>query len=338
MPYYGPDEPAETIFLERTFIAGDFLSGLGYGVQLVLFTSCALFLWEQRKTRRQAVYLLVYITLLLLVETLFEAVQARTVQVIYIDNRNYPGGPWQYFLDTQYLAINVIFYATLFVLTFLSDLLVLWRCWVIWNASGKTVAYLVTFFPALVLLASFVMGTLWTLQSSQPGLSLYSSLPLAYGLSYYILSLSVNILLTILITIRLIMYRRALMSTLPTDHAKNYISLATIVVESAAIYSAFALMFIITYAINNPMNQIFLTLAGSAQQIAGYLIIYRLAQGRAWNKEALTKQISTMNFDSPQNHTNTTRHTMLDSSMVETPSSGATFTLKSRVLQGDSFE
>jgi hypothetical protein len=50
-------------------------------------------------------------------------VQANTVQSIYIDNRNYPGGPWIYFLATQSLPINVIFYATLFVLTFLSDLL-----------------------------------------------------------------------------------------------------------------------------------------------------------------------------------------------------------------------
>lgn len=51
-------------------------------------------------------------------------VQARTVQLIYVDNRDYPGGPWQYFLATQNLAINVMFYATLFLLTFLSDILV----------------------------------------------------------------------------------------------------------------------------------------------------------------------------------------------------------------------
>jgi hypothetical protein len=51
-------------------------------------------------------------------------VQANTVQSIYIDNRNYPGGPWTYFLATQNLAVNVVFYAALFVLTFLTDMLV----------------------------------------------------------------------------------------------------------------------------------------------------------------------------------------------------------------------
>lgn len=94
------------------------------GVQLVLWASCALYLWKQRQRGKKTGLLLCYITLLLVVETIFGIVQARTVQVIYIDNRNYPGGPWQYFLDTQSLAINVMFYATLFVITFLCDLLV----------------------------------------------------------------------------------------------------------------------------------------------------------------------------------------------------------------------
>lgn len=94
------------------------------GVQLVLYTSCASFLWKTRNERSQSRYLLAYITLLISIETLFMIVQAKTVQDIYIDNRNYPGGPWAYFLATQYLPINVMFYATLFVLTFLSDLLI----------------------------------------------------------------------------------------------------------------------------------------------------------------------------------------------------------------------
>jgi len=289
-PYYGPDEPADTIYLERTFVAGDFISGVGYGTQLVLYTTCALYLWSQRKTRKRSIFLLAYITLLLVIETMFMVVQANTVQSMYIDNRNFPGGPWTYFLATQQLPINVIFYATLFVLTFLSDLLLLWRCWVIWTGSGRMIAYAVISFPALCTLASFAMGTLWTLQSSQPGLSLYSKLPMAFGTSYYIISLSINIMLTILITIRLLMYRRIVAASLSPDHAKHYLSLAAILFESAALYSVLAIMFIVTYAINNPLNQIFLGVASSAQQIAGYLIIYRLADGRAWSTDTLDSQ------------------------------------------------
>jgi hypothetical protein len=109
------------------------------------------------------------------------------------------------------------------------------------------------------------MGTLWTVQSSQPGLSLFSKLPQAYGTSYYVISLSVNIVLTILIMIRLFMYRRRIVDVLPAEYARHYVSIAAIMVESAALYSVLALIFIITYAINNPLNQIFLVAASSAQ-------------------------------------------------------------------------
>ena len=123
-PYYGPDEDAATIFFERTFLAGDLLSGLGHGVELVLYAACARYLWSQRRSRRHALFLLAYITFVLCVQTIFIAVQARTVQLVYIDNRNYPGGPWAYFLSSQSLAVNVMFEATLFVNTFMCDGLV----------------------------------------------------------------------------------------------------------------------------------------------------------------------------------------------------------------------
>lgn len=110
-----------------------------------------------------------------------------------------------------------------------------------------------------------VMGTLWTLQSSQPGLSLYSKIPMEYGTSYYIISLSVNIFLTILITLRLLLYRRRIIGTLAPEHGKHYFSLITIVIESAASYSTFALLFIVTYALNNPINIIFLGIASPMQ-------------------------------------------------------------------------
>ena len=116
------------------------------------------------------------------------------------------------------------------------------------------------------------MGTLWTLQSSQPGLSFYSALPLAYGTSYYAISLGSNIVMTILIMVRLLIYRRTMMrSGLSTEDARDYTSLATIVIESASLYSVFAILFLITYALNNPMNQVFLSLANSAQ-VSSYSI------------------------------------------------------------------
>ncbi|KAH9923181.1 uncharacterized protein BXZ73DRAFT_51093 [Epithele typhae] len=319
VPYYGPDEDEATINLERFFLAGDFVTGFGYGVQFVLWAISVRYLWNKRPRGRNAMLLLSYITLLLVVETIFAIVQARTVELMYIDNRNYPGGPWQYFLATQNLPVNVMFFATLVTITLLCDILVFWRCWVIWSAFGRTAAFAATFVPLLTLIASFVMGTLWTLQSSHPGLSLYSAEPLAFGTAYYTLSLGTNVLLTALITTRLLLFRREHAAALSSEHGSQYLSLATLVVESAALYSAFAVAFLVSYALNAPINQIWLGFAQAAQQVATYLIIFRVADGTAWTTQTMrSATVTTIDFRDGRGRgrgaalTTTTRYSEMD--------------------------
>ncbi|KAM6498723.1 hypothetical protein JOM56_006671 [Amanita muscaria] len=305
MPYYGPIEDNRTIFLERAFLGAGFVGAIGYGVQLVLYGLCVQYLWRERKRRRVVRFLLVYVTLLLSLSSLWASLGTWIMEDVYINNRNYPGGPWIYFMATQNMPENVIFIVTLFVLTFLSDLLVLWRCWVIWTTTSGLVAYVIVAFPVLILFASFALGTIWCLQSSQPGLSLHSKIAIAFGTSYYVTSLSVNVVVTVLIVFRLALHRRYILRSLPSEHAKHYLSVAAIVVESAALYSVFALAFIISYALNNPINQFFLTISSCCQQIAGYLIILRVAQGRAWSTNTLTvttgvnPRVSTLRFSAP---------------------------------------
>ncbi|KIL60271.1 hypothetical protein M378DRAFT_47309, partial [Amanita muscaria Koide BX008] len=288
-PYYGPDEDSQTIFLERTFLASTVVQGIGVGAQLVLYIMCVRYLWRERERRgRVMLFLFGYVTLLLIFSALWTAISTWTTEDIYINNRNYPGGPWIYFVTTQDLPENIMYLIVLFALTFLSDLLVLWRCWVIWiSSSSSFLVYVVVMFPFLILLASFALGLAWSLVSSLSDFPPYSKIPLALGTSYYVTSLTVNIVITILIILRLALHRRAILQALSPDYAKQYLSLAAIIVESAALYSVFALAFIISYAFGNPINQIILPLASSSQQIAGYLIILRVAQGRAWSASVL---------------------------------------------------
>ena len=110
-----------------------------------------------------------------------------------------------------------------------------------------------------------VLGTLWTLQASHPGLSLYSKEPLAFGTAYFSLSLGANVILTALILVRLVMYRRTHLAHLPAAHAQQYLSLVTLIIESAALYSVFAIAFLVSYAINAPINQVWLGFASAAQ-------------------------------------------------------------------------
>ncbi|KAI9062692.1 hypothetical protein FKP32DRAFT_1723636 [Trametes sanguinea] len=278
-PYYGPLEDQFFIELERYVLAGDFVSGVGYGILVVLWASCIGRLWEKSQGSWATTVLLCYITLLLFVETAFSIVQARTVQLIYIENRNYPGGPWNYFVETQNQAINVIHYATIFAGVFLCDVLMLWRNWIIWSAGNpnRAAVYLVNLVPAIMLTASF--GTYSNSKQAR-----------AYGTAYYTLSLGLNVLLTVLITVRLLTYRRSLLKYLPAAHSKPYLSLCSVLVESAALYSAFAVAFLVSYAIKAPINALWLAVASAAQPIATFLIIYRVADGKAWTQKTVTAE------------------------------------------------
>jgi len=299
MPNNAPDESSSTILLERTFLAGDFINGMTFGIVICMYFSCVQVLWKQRNSRRFSTFLLAYLTLLFVTLLIFCSVSAGTVQQIYIDNRNYPQGPWNYFLQTQNLPINVIFISTFFLLTFFADSLIFWRCWIIWSASRRRTAVISTAFPALLLAASFALGIIWVLQSSQPGLSFYSKVPLAFGTAYYALSIGMNVILTILITGKLLLYRRRFKNASgAADPVNFYTSLLTIFVESAGLYTIFAICFLVTYAINNPINQIFFGFTTAGQQISAYLIVYRLADGTAWQKDTLEKKmVSTIQFN-----------------------------------------
>jgi hypothetical protein len=86
-----------------------------------------------------------------------------------------------------------------------------------------------------------------------------------FGTSYYAASLGLNVILTILIVIRLLLFRRQLRSAIPQESAWHYVSASSIFVESAALYSILALIFLVTYAYGNPINQIFLVAASAGQ-------------------------------------------------------------------------
>ncbi|KIL60565.1 hypothetical protein M378DRAFT_167924 [Amanita muscaria Koide BX008] len=233
--------------------------------------------------------LLAYVTLLLVLSSLLVAVVTWALEETFINNRNYPGGPWAYFNSTHILPITAIFFVITFSLTFLSDLLMLWRCWVIWTSAflPRLVTYAVLLFPLVLFLASFVLGIIWCQQSSPGGHPFYNKTAIIITTSYYATSIGMNVLVTFLIALRLCLHRRKLLNTLPPEHAKQYLSLVAILVESAALYSVVALAFIISKYLRSPMDPIFLALSPFCQQIAGYLIILRVAQGRAWGLKTL---------------------------------------------------
>jgi hypothetical protein len=95
--------------------------------------------------------------------------------------------------------------------------------------------------------------------------------------------LAVNIVLTMLIVVRLWCMSRHVKAALGEDHARAYTSLAAIMVESAGPYAICGLIFIVTFAVNSPGQNLFLPPLGQVMCLSPELIIWRMAGGRAWS-------------------------------------------------------
>ncbi|KAH7908984.1 hypothetical protein BJ138DRAFT_1090304 [Hygrophoropsis aurantiaca] len=284
---YSPDETAAQIFAEQTWLQGALLSGVGYGVVLALFWLCFRTLWKRIKVKdanhRRNVFFLLYSCVMFMLGSLFMGSNSDFTQLAYINQRNFPGGPAAFEEQMFSIGPDEIANVSFVLANWLADSLMVWRCILIYRDCG-TSPWIVVAFPGLMLVASFALGVLFLLQISSPASSPYqvAGTSVNYTFPYFSLSLAINIIVTIMIVIRLLLFRRHIIRVLGPGHITDHTSIAAMIVESASLYSIFSLLFLIPFAANNPVSNVFLQALGEAQFIAPLLIIYREARGRGW--------------------------------------------------------
>lgn len=86
--------------------------------------------------------------------------------------------------------------------------------------------------------------------------NLHGAPPAMYALAYGVSSLMLNLTATGLIAGRLLVYRYHLVSQLGRGHGQHYVSIAAVVVESAALYTGFLVVVIVAYAVGSPATNI----------------------------------------------------------------------------------
>ncbi len=105
------------------------------------------------------------------------------------------------------------------------------------------------------------------------------------GIAFWSISAGLNIVFTFLISTRLLLIRRRANAVLGPSHGSHYTSVLAIVIESAALYSLWALIFLITYARNNPIQNILLPPLGQIEvcriPLKSVLLTSRLAGNSA---------------------------------------------------------
>ncbi|KAG7098817.1 hypothetical protein E1B28_000722 [Marasmius oreades] len=286
-PYYGPtpESPSE-VMLERTFLSAGYLTGFGFGVQLVIYCACIYTLWTKQQSARSTKIFIPYLTLLCLLNLLWTATSAYGLQLTFIDNRNYPGGVIG-FLGIEFaLPTNVASTASYIASNLLADALMVWRCYVVWSAAPNTkraTTLAAIALPSFMFLGSLILAILFALQTTGPE-GLFSSITTAFGTPFFGLSMVLNMVITALIAVRIWDYRRR--GQVSSTYGDSKISFGAIFIESAALYSIISLLLVVTFSIQHPINQIWLGLAPATQLVANYLIILRIAYGTALARDS----------------------------------------------------
>jgi len=274
-------ETAAELWVERSNFDGNLITGVGYGV---LFTISVQTLTLFLKLPRAKVpwSLVAYVFAMWTLATVGLAGTAKFNQMVFVDDRDFPGGPNAFTGAFYSTWVNMLSFAAYIVMNWMASALVLWRFTMFWGNN-----LWLSLFPGLMFLGSIASSILFLLSVANPTDLALAALTVQFGIAYWSLSLGLNVILSLSIATRILMIRKSIIRLIGSQHSTQYISIVAMLVESAAIYAVFGIMFLICFARNTPLQNILVGMLGQVQGIAPVLIVFRVAQGRAWSQHTM---------------------------------------------------
>ncbi|KAA1470526.1 hypothetical protein DENSPDRAFT_836344 [Dentipellis sp. KUC8613] len=274
---------AEVTF-ERSLYIGNSFAGILYGLQLWMYFQSVWSLFKSRsshyKTRR---FYVIYGGILLILLTFSVISNALFGQEAWIEHRA-EMDPAIFLAENTSLWYNTLGSAADITVNFMGDGLLVYRCYMIWGSRLWVVA-----FPFIIYLASTAMAIITVVEGALPGASIFVGRSIDFGIAWVSLTVGLNVIVTVLISTRLLMMRNVARSVLSPDMAKMYTSIMAILVESALPFSVLGIGFVVTYAKSSPTEFAFACVWGTFCAVSPQLIILRVAMGAGWSKETVAQ-------------------------------------------------
>ncbi|KLO04881.1 hypothetical protein SCHPADRAFT_1003155 [Schizopora paradoxa] len=162
-----PDEPAATIHAEGAWLQGAFISKIFYGIIIVLSWQCLSLLWRQttRSNYKTKMSFLAIVFAIFSFSTLHSGYDMKAIQLGFVENRNFPGGPSAYAtLSRSDTPGNI----ACILMQWLCDALLIWRFVMIYRGCVAPM-WLLAATPITVYLGSIVIGILFTIKKLTSG-------------------------------------------------------------------------------------------------------------------------------------------------------------------------
>ncbi|KAG2128758.1 uncharacterized protein EDB93DRAFT_1047118, partial [Suillus bovinus] len=269
--------PQTNLSIERFRLDGMMLSCVFYGMYFVLTVQAWNALMQRPRhggkiaDHRYALLFYVFITFVL--TTISFGMNAKYTEMIWIDLRDTPGGPFALIENYMSYRINFIALVVGHLQEWFMQLLLLHRCFVIWNWSRWVVVPMISLYVTMIALSITVMV------EASTGAKFYN---IIVELAYLCVEVGLTVIYTILVTNRLFVMRGRMREIIPQYDSRTYDTIALMVVESAGLYTIFAIAFIVAFGMYLiGLTTLCFLAIGKIQGIAQLFIIIRVAQGRA---------------------------------------------------------
>ncbi|TRM66692.1 hypothetical protein BD626DRAFT_483530 [Schizophyllum amplum] len=277
--------PPDDVWLEQSRMNGMLIGSITWGIFFQLTAQCLVSLNRSRGGRMYQIpmgrklALNAYVISTFLLATVGFACNARYTQEIWIDRRG-PGISPTILIQAEFdFWINRLAIDCYYVMGWIMDVLLLHRAFVVWNYNPLVVMLMSSLYVSTV-------GTSIAVMVFAQRHAIFSHL--GVQLAYLSLSVSTNIVFTLLVAGRLFAIRNRIRDTLGAEYSSTFSSVASTLVESSSLYSFFGIIFIVSFALqSNVQNLIFLAIS-HIQGIAQLLIILRVADGREFDRRAAT--------------------------------------------------
>ncbi|KAI0311940.1 hypothetical protein OF83DRAFT_706170 [Amylostereum chailletii] len=278
-------------FYERALYVGIAFAGILYGVILCIgFTAIHYLLKRRRASWRSQLFTISYVVIMLVCFTFAYVANAYMGQLMWIEHRDFPGGPYVYYLAKSTLWINVLGSATDILANILGDAYLLYRCYIIWDSSVWVIA-----FPTLVYIASVVFSLISLVESALPNSSFFVQQTINFAVPWVSLTVGLNVILTCLISYRILRVRycsRKAMDGFDGPTRDIYTSVVAILIEAELPFAVLGIVTAVNSGKNTYVSSAWYFIWGSFAIISPLLIILRVCMGKGWTRETSTQMMS----------------------------------------------
>ncbi|TFK68417.1 hypothetical protein BDN72DRAFT_898129 [Pluteus cervinus] len=253
-------------------------SGAAWGIMVTLYAICLYYLFQHMSPRNRTctIFQVVLASFTTALGTISIVLNIKHDVQSYVLHRLYPGGPLAYEVvmsgDSPHLVANICW----IVLNVIVGGLVTWRSFILWR--GRWVVGVL----AILNLACICTGLFAVIQGGIHHTNVFGPVVAKFSLLYMSLALTTTVLGTILVVARTLYQRYNSQETL----VRGFTSIASMLIESAALNSVFTILCIQLYVVESPFFSLFFDIAVQVQIIASLLIILQTSRGEAKARES----------------------------------------------------